>query len=69
MCRFHIEDPVRFNTSLKVSIEHGKHADHAELPPVEERLPRRWPEHGLWDEEAARRISINTMRTWETNDQ
>jgi hypothetical protein len=21
-----------------------------ELPPVEHRLPRRWPEHGLWDE-------------------
>lgn len=28
----------------------GKHADHAELPPMEDRLPRRWPEHGLWDE-------------------
>ncbi|MBT2552647.1 hypothetical protein [Arthrobacter sp. ISL-5] len=27
----------------------GKHTHH-ELPPVEERLPRRWPEHGLWDE-------------------
>jgi hypothetical protein len=22
----------------------------AELPPVETQLPRRWPEHGLWDE-------------------
>ena len=28
----------------------GKHAHHEELPPVEERLSRRWPEHGLWDE-------------------
>ena len=28
----------------------GKHAHHEELPPVEDRLPRRWPEHGLWDE-------------------
>lgn len=65
MYRFHIEDPVRFSTSLKFSIEHGhpddyssvacsyqtgQHAEHAELPPVEERLPGRWPEHGLWDE-------------------
>ena len=23
---------------------------HPELAPVESRLPRRWPEHGLWDE-------------------
>jgi hypothetical protein len=69
MFRWHIEDPVRFEQSLRVSIEHGHandqgndyssvaywyqlgdHAPHAELPPVEERLPRRWPEHGLWDE-------------------
>lgn len=28
----------------------GKHADHSGLPPVEERLPHRWPDHGLWDE-------------------
>jgi hypothetical protein len=39
MYRFHIEDPVRFTTS-----------DHAELAPMEDRLPRRWPGHGLWDE-------------------
>lgn len=26
------------------------HAPQPELPPVETRLPRRWPEHGLWDE-------------------
>jgi hypothetical protein len=69
MYRWHIEDPVRFEKSLTVSIEHGHandqgndyssvaywyqtgpHAPHDELPPVEERLPRRWPEHGLWDE-------------------
>lgn len=28
----------------------GRNAHHKELPPVEEWLPRRWPEHGLWDE-------------------
>ena len=69
MYRFHLEDPVRFERSLRVSIEHGHandqgndyssvaywyqthpHAPHAELPPVATRLPRRWPEHGLWDE-------------------
>jgi Protein of unknown function (DUF2961) len=67
--RFHLEDPVRFARSLRVSIEHGHannqsndyssvaywyqtepHATHPDLPPVDERLPRRWPEHGLWDE-------------------
>jgi hypothetical protein len=69
MYRFHLEDPVRFERSLRVSIEHGHandqgndyssvaywyqlepHHAHADLPPVAERLPRRWPEHGLWDE-------------------
>ena len=69
MYRFHIEDPVRFSESIKVTIEHGHandqgndyssvaywyqlepHAPLPELPPVAERLPRRWPEHGLWDE-------------------
>ncbi|MFJ8816492.1 glycoside hydrolase family 172 protein [Amycolatopsis thermoflava] len=69
MYRFHIEDPIRFTESIKVTIEHGHandqgndyssvaywyqlepHAALPELPPVEERLPRRWPEHGLWDE-------------------
>ncbi len=67
--RFHIEDPVRFTSSIKVTIEHGHANDQGndlssvafwyqllpstsvpELPPVEDRLPRRWPEHGLWDE-------------------
>lgn len=24
------------------------HKPLPELPPVKERLPRRWPEHGLW---------------------
>lgn len=66
--RFHIEDPVRFNTSIRATIEHGHANDQGneyssvaywyqiephkplpELPPVKERLPRRWPEHGLWD--------------------
>jgi hypothetical protein len=69
MYRFHIEDPIRFTESIKVTIEHGHANDqgndyssvaywyqlepHGPLPdlaPVEERLPRRWPEHGLWDE-------------------
>jgi Protein of unknown function (DUF2961) len=67
--RFHIEDPVRFRTSIRVTIEHGHANDQSndyssvaywyqlqpsdsvpELPPVDQRLPRRWPEHGLWDE-------------------
>jgi Protein of unknown function (DUF2961) len=67
--RFHLEDPVRFEKSLRVSIEHGHandqsndyssvaywyqvepHAVHPDLPAVDGRLPRRWPEHGLWDE-------------------
>ncbi|MDQ6693629.1 MAG: DUF2961 domain-containing protein [Chloroflexota bacterium] len=66
--RFHIEDPVRFTKSIRVTIEHGHANDqsndyssvaywyqqepHKPLPalmPVDERLPRRWPEHGLWD--------------------
>lgn len=66
--RFHIEDPVRFTKSIKVTIEHGHandqgneyssvaywyqlepHKTLAPLPPAEKRLPRRWPEHGLWD--------------------
>ena len=65
MYRFHIEDPVRFQTSIKVSIEHGHANDYSSvaywyqlnpttsngpLPPVQAQLPRRWPEHGLWDE-------------------
>jgi hypothetical protein len=69
MYRFHIEDPVRFSTSIRVTIEHGHANDqgndyssvaywyqrlpHKPLPPlpaVAQRLPRRWPEHGLWDE-------------------
>jgi hypothetical protein len=68
MYRFHIEDPVRFRESIRVTIEHGHandqgndyssvaywyqlepHAPHADLPPAGDRLPRRWPEHGLWD--------------------
>ncbi|KRE51563.1 DUF2961 domain-containing protein [Paenibacillus sp. Soil522] len=66
--RFYIEDPIRFQKSIKVTIEHGHANDQGnefssvaywyqlephkpleELPPVEQRLPRRWPEHGLWD--------------------
>ncbi|HTT90351.1 MAG TPA: extracellular solute-binding protein [Acidimicrobiales bacterium] len=69
MYRFHIEDPVRFARSVRVTIEHGhandqgndyssvaywyQHEPHRPLPPlppIDERLPRRWPEHGLWDE-------------------
>lgn len=69
MYRFHIEDPIRFSKSIRVTIEHGhandqgndyssvaywyQHLPHRPtppLPPVEQRLPRRWPEHGLWDE-------------------
>ncbi len=66
--RWHIEDPVRFTKSIRVTIEHGHANDQGNdyssvgywyqlephkplpaLPPVAERLPRRWPEHGLWD--------------------
>ncbi|MEX1056912.1 MAG: glycoside hydrolase family 172 protein, partial [Natronospirillum sp.] len=65
--RFHIEDPVHFSKSIKVTFEHGHANDQSNdyssvgffyttepvpakaLPPVEERLARRWPEHGLWD--------------------
>ena len=69
MYRFHIEDPVRFSKSIRVTIEHGHanaqgndyssvgywyqlepHRPLPALPPIEDRLPRRWPEHGLWDE-------------------
>ena len=68
MYRFHIEDPIRFQKSIRVTIEHGHandqgndyssvaywyqlepHVPHPDLPPVATRLPRRWPEHGLWD--------------------
>lgn len=66
--RWHIEDPIRFTESIKVTFEHGHANDQANdyssvaywyqthphaplppLPPVADRLPRRWPEHGLWD--------------------
>jgi hypothetical protein len=66
--RFHIEDPIHFQKSIRVTIEHGPANDLAneyssvgywyqlephkklpELPPLEKRLPRRWPEHGLWE--------------------
>ena len=65
--RFHIEDPVHFSKSIRVTIEHGHANDQSNdyssvaywyqleptaakaLPPVKERLVRRWPEHGLWD--------------------
>ncbi len=69
MYRWHIEDPIRFTSSIRHTIEHGHANDQSndyssvaywyqaephkplpELPPVGERLPRRWPEHGLWDE-------------------
>jgi hypothetical protein len=68
MYRFHIEDPIRFSKSIRVTIEHGHANDQGndyssvaywyqrepaalpDLDPVENRLPRRWPEHGLWDE-------------------
>jgi hypothetical protein len=66
--KIHIEDPIRFNISIRATIEHGHANDQGndyssvaywyqleprkslpELPPVKDRLPRRWPEHGLWD--------------------
>lgn len=65
--RFHIEDPIHFAKSIKVTFEHGHANDQSNdyssvgyfytlapvaakpLPPVKERLARRWPEHGLWD--------------------
>lgn len=62
--RWPIEDPIRFTRSLRYSNEHGHANDqsnayssvaywyqlapHKRLPPVETRLPRRWPERGLW---------------------
>jgi len=67
--RLHLEDPIRFSKSIRVTIEHGHANDQGndyssvaywyqltpspevvELPPMASRLPRRWPEHGLWDE-------------------
>lgn len=67
--RWHIEDPIRFTESIRVTIEHGHANDQSNdyssvaywyqvephrplprLPPVADRLARRWPEHGLWDE-------------------
>ncbi|WP_026622307.1 hypothetical protein M728_003744 (plasmid) [Ensifer sp. WSM1721] len=65
--RFHIEDPVHFSKSIRVTFEHGHANDQSNdyssvaywyalkptaakpLPPVKDRLVRRWPEHGLWD--------------------
>lgn len=65
--RFHIEDPVHFSKSIRVTFEHGHANDQSNdyssvgywyalkptaakaLPPVKDRLARRWPEHGLWD--------------------
>jgi len=66
--RFHIEDPVHFSKSIRVTIEHGHandqgndyssvaywyqlepHKNIPSLPLVKDRLPARWPEHGLWD--------------------
>jgi Protein of unknown function (DUF2961) len=66
--RWHIEDPVRFQKSIRVTIEHGHANDQSNdyssvaywyqtmpqaplpaLPPAADRLPKRWPEHGLWD--------------------
>ena len=65
--RFHIEDPVHFEKSIRVTIEHGHandqgndyssvaywyqiepHAALPDLPEVDKRVSRRWPEHGLW---------------------
>ena len=37
-------------SSIAYWYQTGKGAHDEELPPVEERLPRRWPGHGLWDE-------------------
>jgi transposase len=34
-------------SSVAYWYQKGKHADHAELPPMEERLPRRWPTRAL----------------------
>jgi hypothetical protein len=67
MYRFHIEDPVHFSKSIRVTIEHGHANDQSNdyssvgywyaleassarpIAPVQDRLARRWPEHGLWD--------------------
>jgi hypothetical protein len=38
------------HSSVAYWYQTGKHAHYEEPTPVEERLPRCWPEHGLWDE-------------------
>lgn len=66
--RFHIEDPIHFSKSIRVTMEHGHandqsndyssvaywyqlepHTELPELPPVKERLARRWPDFGVWN--------------------
>jgi hypothetical protein len=70
MYRFHIEDPIRFKKSIKVTIEHGHanklmndysstaywyqvepHKKFPEMPPVKERLPRRYKKKVVLEEE------------------
>lgn len=46
----HANDQGNDYSSVAYWYQIGDHAEHPELPPVAERLPRRWPEHGLWDE-------------------
>ena len=66
--RFHIEEPIYFQKSIRVTFEHGHNNDQANdwssvaywyqlephkelapLPPVEDRLARRWPDFGVWN--------------------
>jgi hypothetical protein len=46
----HANDQGNDYSSVAYWYQIEPHAATAELPPVEQRLPRRWPEHGLWDE-------------------
>ena len=50
------------NSSVAYWYQTGKNAHHDELPPVEVRLPRRWPGHGLWDEQAPALKSITNHK-------
>lgn len=66
--RFHVEDSIHFDKSIRVTFEHGHANDQAndwssvaywyqtephreikDLPPVEDRLARRWPDFGAWN--------------------
>lgn len=45
----HANDQANDFSSVAFWYQEHPHAPHHDLPPVDDRLPRRWPEHGLWD--------------------